>query len=82
LTQSIYLVSNASPYFRKFYVDLTEKRGAGRTRIALIRKLCGIMHKMLLTGECYRWIEDELFRRKLKLHEKDLKSLKGERKAA
>jgi transposase len=82
LTQSIYHVSNASPYFRKFYVDLTEKRGAGRARIALIRKLCGVMRRMLLTGECYRWIEDELFERKLRNYEKDLESIKMEKKVA
>lgn len=82
LTQSIYHVSNASPYFRKFYVDLTEKRGAGRARIALIRKLCGVMRRMLLTGECYRWMEDELFERKLRNYEKDLESIKMERKIA
>lgn len=82
LTQSIYHVSNASVYFRKFYVDLTEKRGAGRARVALIRKLCGVMRRMLLTGECYRWMEDGLFERKLRLYEKDLENIKMEKKAA
>jgi transposase len=82
LTQSIYHVSNASPVFRKFYVDLTEKRGAGRARIALIRKLCGIMRSMLMTGECYRWMDDELFAKKLKIYEKELGNIKMERKTA
>ena len=82
LTQSIYHVSNASPYFRKFYVDLTEKRGAGKARIALIRKLCGVMRRMLLTGEYYRWMDNELFERKLKKYEKELEMIKREKKAA
>jgi transposase len=82
LTQSIYHVSNASPYFRKFYVELTEKRGAGRARIALIRKVCGVMRRMLLTGECYRCMNDELFKRKLRNYEKELEMIKREKKAA
>ncbi|KPJ83318.1 MAG: hypothetical protein AMS17_17700 [Spirochaetes bacterium DG_61] len=82
LTQSIYHVSNASPYFRRFYFELTEKRGAGRARIALIRKVCGVMRRMLLTGECYRWMDNELFERKLKNYEKDIEMIKREKKAA
>jgi hypothetical protein len=62
----VYIVSNASPYFRKFYVELIEKRGAGRARIALIRKVYGVMRQMLLTGEFYQWMNDELFERKLR----------------
>jgi len=60
LTQSIYHVSNSSPILRKFYEDLVARRGAGRARIALIRKICGVMRSMLLTGECYRWMDDKL----------------------
>jgi len=36
LTQSINHVSNASPYLRRFYENLVQRRGAGRARIALI----------------------------------------------
>jgi transposase len=61
LTQSIYHVSNASTYFRKFYVGVTGRRGAGIARIALIRKLCGVMRRMLISGECFRYMKDELF---------------------
>ena len=82
LTQSIYHVSNASANFRKFYGDVKERRGAGRARIALIRKLCGVMRRMLLTGECFRWMKEELFEKKLREYEKELESLKREKKAA
>jgi transposase len=82
LTQSIHHVTNASPYFREFYKNLSEKRGVGRARIALIRKVCGIMRRMLLTGECYRWMEDELYEKKLKLYEKDLENIEREKIAA
>jgi len=82
LTQSIHHVSNSSPYLRRFYCDLTEKRGCGRARIALIRKVCGIMRRMLLTGEEYRWIEHQVFERKMKVYNKMLTQVKEERKRA
>ena len=78
LTQSIYHISNSSPTLRKFYEDLGKRRGAGRARIALIRKICGTMRSMLLTGECYRWMNDVLFERKLKDYEKVLEKIKEE----
>ena len=70
LTQSIYHISNSSPILR---------RGAGRARIALIRKICGAMRSMLLTGECYRWMDDKLFTKKLKNYEKELENIKMEK---
>jgi len=82
LTQSVYHVSNASPGFRKYYVELTERRGCGRARIALIRKLCGVMRRMLLTGECFRWMDDELFKGKCLVYENELESIKREKKVA
>jgi transposase len=80
LTQSIHHVSNSSPYLRRFYCDLTEKRGCGRARIALIRKVCSIMRRMLLTGEEFRWIEHGLFERKLKAYDKTLEEMREEEK--
>jgi transposase len=82
LTQSIHHVSNSSPYLRKFYCDLTESRGCGRARIALIRKVCSIMRRMLLAGEEFRWIEHRLFEKKLKEYEKVLSERREERKSA
>lgn len=82
LTQSVYHISNASPVFRKYYSDLKERRGVGRARIALIRKVCGVMRRMLITGECFRWMKDELFVKKLRAYEKELESLKREKKVA
>jgi transposase len=82
LSQSIYHVSNSSPYLRRFYCELTDKRGCGRARIALIRKVCSIMRRMLLTGEEFRWIEHRLFEKKLKEYEKVLSERREERKSA
>ncbi|MCX7030875.1 MAG: hypothetical protein NTU62_12270 [Spirochaetes bacterium] len=48
----------------------------------MIRKLCGIMRQMLLRGESFREIKGELYAKKLKLYERRLEELKGERKSA
>jgi len=68
LTQSIHHLTDASHYFRIFYDRLKQSRGAGRARIALIRKVCGMMRRMLLTGECYRWMDNNLYEGKLRLY--------------
>ena len=82
LTQSIHHVSNSSPYLRRVYCDLTEKRGCGRARVALIRKVCSIMRRMLLTGAEFRWIEHSLFERKLKAYDKTLEEMREEERSA
>ena len=51
LTQLLIQVTDASPYFRNYYDEMKSRRGAGRSRIDLIRKLCGIMRRMLLDGK-------------------------------
>lgn len=81
LTQSIPHAINESPYLKRVYEELRKKRGVGRARIAMIRKLCGMMRRMLLTGECYRWMDSALFERKSKRYEKDLKRIKLEYKS-
>ena len=82
LTQSVHHIAKSSPYLEKYYIELIERRGTGRARIALIRKICEIMRRMLVTGECYRWMNVELFQRKVKLYEKRLEKVKPERKVA
>ncbi|GAH00600.1 unnamed protein product, partial [marine sediment metagenome] len=82
LTQSVFHLANSSWYLRDFYTDLTKRRGAGRARIAVIRKICGVMRRMLLNREQYRWINTDNFERKLKKHENGLKKIKEEKKIA
>jgi len=69
-------------YFLKYYADLSEKRGVGRARVAMMRKICGVMRRMLLTGECYRWMDSEYFEQKLKRYEREVEKSKGEKKVA
>jgi transposase len=73
LTQALVQVVDASPQFRKFYDEMKERRGAGRARIALIRKLCGTMRCMLIHGTEYRNKEEGLFNRKITQYQKVLK---------
>lgn len=70
LTQALIQVTDASTQFRSFYDELKERRGAGRARIALIRKLCGVMRQMLLSGTEFRNKEVDLFNKKLTLYQR------------
>lgn len=82
LTQSLIHVTDASLHFRHYYDELKIRRGAGRARIALIRKLCGVMRRMLLNGEEFRHTKADLFKRKLREYEKSIEKIKLEKKIA
>ena len=64
------------------YAELIERRGVGRARIAMIRRLAGIMRAMLLTGQEFRWVQRDLFERKLREYEKTLAEAREEAKVA
>jgi transposase len=82
LTQSIYQTIKGTPSWECRYEELKDRRGSGRARIAMIRRLCGVMRRMLLTGEKYHWLKEELCRRKLMQYEKALKKSNKEQSAA
>jgi hypothetical protein len=48
----------------------------------VIRKLCGMMRRMLISGEQYRWMDQGLYEKKLKQYARVLKRGKEERTAA
>ena len=81
LTQSLIQVTDASPYFRNYYDEMKSRRGAGRSRIALIRKLCGIMRRMLLDGKPFKYAEVTLYTRKQKQYERTLNKIMEERES-
>jgi transposase len=84
-TQSVMHSADASPYLRLYYSNLISRRGVGRARIALIRKICGMMRRMLLEHQEFRWVQPSNFQRKLKRYEcqiKKIKKAKEERKIA
>jgi transposase len=82
LTQSLVHAMFASPYLNSYYENVKGRRGTGRARIALIRKLCGIMRRMLLTGEQFRTINIELYNKKIRQFDRTLKILEQEKKSA
>jgi transposase len=75
-TQSVMHFADASPYLRLYYSTLISRRGVGRARIAVIRKICGVMRRMLLDHEPFRWMQTNNFERKLKRYENQLQKIK------
>lgn len=51
LTESSYQTITATPQWAHDYEELKARRGGGRARIAMIRRLCGVIHRALLQGE-------------------------------
>jgi transposase len=82
LTQCVHHVAASSVHLDRYYRELREKRGTGRARIAVIRKLCGMMRRMLLSGEQYRWMDQGLYEKKIRQYERVLNRAKEERPAA
>jgi hypothetical protein len=72
----------ASPYLNSYYESVKGRRGAGRGRIALIRKLCGIMRRMLLTGEQFREVNINLYNKKVRQFDRTIKIMEQEKKIA
>ena len=82
LTQSLVQAMSASPYLKSYYEQVKDRRGAGRGRIALIRKLCGIMRRMLLTGEQFREVNMALYQKKVRQYNRIIKNLEEEKRSA
>ena len=79
-TQAVIHLEDSSPLVSHFYHELTARKGFGRARIALLRKIFSMMRRMLLSGESYRWTEPTLYKRKLIEYEKELRE--GEKRHA
>jgi hypothetical protein len=79
LMQSLIQVTDASLYFRNYYEEMESRRGAGRSRITLIRKLCGIMRRMLLDRKPLKYAAVTLYPRKQKQYEKRINQIRDDR---
>lgn len=75
LTQSVPHIAKASPHLAKFYQELRLRRGVGRARIALIRKICGTMRRMLLESKEFCNKDDDNLTRKLNDYNRVLRKL-------
>ena len=82
LTQSIYQTIKGTPSWQRLYDKIKERRGSGRAKIAMIRRLCGVMRRMLLEGEQFHWLKEELYQRKLRQYRAALENDQREQDAA
>jgi transposase len=82
LTQSLVQAMFASPSLNSYYENVKYRRGAGRASIALIRELCGVMRRMLLTGEQFKDVDFELYNKKVRKFDRTIKIMEQEKKIA
>ena len=82
LTQSIPHAVASCPSWQRKYHDLQARRGTGRARIAMIRHLCGVMRRMLLSHTKYSWLREELYQQKLRRYRKALEPVPNTTPAA
>jgi transposase len=76
LTQSVPHIINSSLYMQNYYDGLKIRRGAGRSRVAVMRKTVGTMRRMLLNGEKYRYCDEISYASKLDNYRRALEKLK------
>lgn len=69
-TQPLNHIIHSSEMMDTFYNGIKVRRGSGRSRIAVIRKIFNIMRRMILTGEEYRWKDEDNYQNKIKEFEK------------
>jgi transposase len=74
-TQAVQHFIESSPALKTFYTNLVYRRGVGRARIAVIRKMIGIIRRMLLNGEIYRTSEEHLTDTKIKYFRRRMAAL-------
>ena len=74
-TQAVPHLADSSRSLGRFYADLVERRGYGRARIALLRKVFAIMRRMLMDCTPYAWMELPLYSKKVQEWERELKKL-------
>jgi transposase len=72
-TQAVIHLVDSSPVIERFYRELVVRKGCGRARIALLRKIFSMMRRMLLAHELYRWTESKLYAKKLSDFAKEIK---------
>ena len=72
----IHFVKDSSTLF-DFYESVKKRRGVGRSRIAVLRKLFSIMRRMLLNNEEYKWKDDINYNNKLVDYEKLMMQMKN-----
>ena len=75
--QSLIHFADASPELGNFYESIKMRRGCGRSRIALLRKVFSMMRRMLLSGEEFRWKDEIVYQNKMYDYEMEMHRLKN-----
>jgi transposase len=75
LTQSILQLSEAGEHMNEFYGRVKVGKSAGKSRIALIRKILVSAYHMLNRKQTYHWVEVELYSKKLEELQKKIRKL-------
>ena len=75
LTQSVYHFYKAGEHFTEFYERLNKKNKAGVYRMAIIRKMLVCVYYMLKRGKKFRWVMDDLNKRKVREYNQYLKNI-------
>jgi len=75
LTQSVYQLSQAGEHMAEFYARVKVGKSAGKSRIALIRKVLVSAYHMLKKNQHYAWLEQELYTGKLKTFRRALERI-------
>jgi ABC-type histidine transport system ATPase subunit len=66
MTQAVPHLVDSSPVLGKWYRELVYRKGRGRARIAVIRRVLAVMRHMLLFSEPYLSLESRLCTEKLR----------------
>jgi len=74
-SQIMFHFANSSPDMLTFYESTKARRGAGRSRIAVLRRLFSIMRRMLLDDIDYRWKDDINVHNKLVDYAAEMKNI-------
>lgn len=81
-TQAIPHLVDSSPPLHKWYDGLVDRKGAGRARIGVLRRVFGIMRRMLLNEKEYRFLEPALYERKLREYQRVLQGINNSQEVA
>lgn len=81
-TQAIPHMTDSWPALKSLYQDLAKRKGFGRARIAVLRRMFLVMRRMLLSDTQYRWLEATLFEKKKGEYDRELNKKEGSADAA
>jgi transposase len=72
LAQSLIHIRNAGSYFTSFYQRIRARKCAGKSRMALIRKVLVSVYNILKNNKDFYWVEKELYKNKILLFNREL----------